>query len=398
MRGERLPSYSLCLMRRPDRTTLAAAEPGDCWPTDEQVLLLRAALQTGAPALDAYRAWRSRVSLNALDPGSVRLFPLLYLNLSPLGVADDLMPRLRRVHDQWAARNRDLVAAVAPALDAWRLAGIDTLVLKGLALSAHAYPSPAGRPMDDVDVLVPVGQALAARDVLVAAGWRPRSPLDEETLTVRHAVGFQRGELEHLDLHWHVTEECGGAEADAGFWGRAMPLTVNDVRTRMLCPADLLLHICVHGLKWSTLPTVRWAADAVVLLRASGAEMDWARLVDQAERLRLVLPVKAGLGYLRRTLDVAVPDEVLAALARVRVSRRLRAEYRVKTERRTARRQVLYHWLQHRRLLGRHSILGATVRFPRYLQKLWGVSSLAALVPYMAVEGARRVWPRRDRP
>ena len=47
------------------------------------------------------------------------------------------------------------------------------MVLKGVALGLRCYASIGHRPMNDVDILVPVARAAEARGVLAALGWRP---------------------------------------------------------------------------------------------------------------------------------------------------------------------------------------------------------------------------------
>ena len=59
---------------------------GDCWPTPDQTLLLRAALLPGEAAREAWVAWRQRASLAELDGGSRRLLPV---RVADRGVRDD---------------------------------------------------------------------------------------------------------------------------------------------------------------------------------------------------------------------------------------------------------------------------------------------------------------------
>ena len=76
-----------------NRCTLAdshdmSSRGGGPWPAPQQRLLLRVALGQGNAALDAWRAWQGQVDPAALDPGSLRLLPRLYRNLTGLGIAD----------------------------------------------------------------------------------------------------------------------------------------------------------------------------------------------------------------------------------------------------------------------------------------------------------------------
>jgi len=74
------------------------ANEGDCWPTREQELLLRAALLQGNDAINAWHEWKSSVDIEQLDQGSYRLLPLLYRSLHIDGVEDPLMNKLKGVY------------------------------------------------------------------------------------------------------------------------------------------------------------------------------------------------------------------------------------------------------------------------------------------------------------
>jgi hypothetical protein len=66
-------------------------------------------------------------------------------------------------HRLWHGERTVVLAEV---LEAFQRASIETIVLKGAALAWMIYPSPALRPMSDVDLLVPRGAARTAQSLL----------------------------------------------------------------------------------------------------------------------------------------------------------------------------------------------------------------------------------------
>ena len=62
--------------------------------------------------------------------------------------------------------HRERTVVLAEVLEAFQRASIDTIVLKGAALAWTIYPSPALRPMSDVDLLVPAAAAPTAQLLL----------------------------------------------------------------------------------------------------------------------------------------------------------------------------------------------------------------------------------------
>ena len=154
---------------------IVSTRAGGCWPSPVQVLLLRAALLDGAAAHAAWAGWKRATSLEAIDPGSYRLLPLVYRNLLRAGVDGPLLATLREVYRDTWYRNQLALRDLAASFRALDAAGIPLMLLKGLALS-HVYYRDLGlRPMDDVDLLVPVEHAPAAAAVLHGLGWRSRA-------------------------------------------------------------------------------------------------------------------------------------------------------------------------------------------------------------------------------
>jgi hypothetical protein len=368
-------------------------------PTEEQALLLRAALLPGNAALDAWRAWKASVDLDRIDHGSRRLLPLLYRNMRDQGVEEPLMEELKGVYRLVWYRNRMLFRSVTELLRALHNAGIETMLLKGAALTLLHYRDYGLRPMTDFDVLVPAEQASATIDLLVARGWSPwRKPPEaftEGRLSVTKGRAFRDAAGRGVDLHWHVLPECCYPGADDDFWDGAVATDVNGVPTRALNPSDQLLHVCVHGARWNPVPPFRWVADAMMIVRSSESDLDWHRLAAQAEERGLVVPLRHALDYLRAALDASVPHAVVRRMHNAPTTRLEHIEYRARA--RPARlegplRALWLHYLSHARL-ARHGGLGrGLLGFLSYLRFRWGVDR-SWQVPFYAVPKAlRRVW------
>src|SRR3990172_6475884 len=109
---------------------------GSMFPTRAQELLLRAALLQGEPARHAWQHWRMQVNLEQeWDAGTYRLLPLVYHNLRALGVDDPLMSKLRGIYRREWYKNQMLFHTIAEVLRLFHAAGIETMILKGSALT-----------------------------------------------------------------------------------------------------------------------------------------------------------------------------------------------------------------------------------------------------------------------
>ena len=348
------------------------------WPGHEHELLLRSALGGAREAVDAWEAWRSRYDLDAIDAGSLRLLPLVYRNLTRAGVDPGSLGRLRGVYRQTWYRNQLMIGHLANVIRALDAAGIETLVLKGVPLALAWYGEAAVRPMADADLLIPSARALEALDVLRAAGWAPRGePLGwPPRFTGSRAFANAHG-LE-MDLHTHVLHDCLEPDADGDFWAAARPIVVGGAATRMLCPADQLLHVIVHGFRRSTVPPVRWVADAITVIRRSGADLDWPRFASQTVRRRFRPVAASALDYLRAGFGVDVPARIPGVIPPAGISIAERLEYWSRVQ--PGRVQLgVEAWCEYRRAAGRESHWSGPLGFVRYVKDRLGVDDVRRL-------------------
>lgn len=356
---------------------------GAYWPGPDQELLLRAALLEAGETAEAWGRLRARLELGALDHASLRLLPLLGANLRRHGLDDGLARRLGHARRAVALQNQMLFDGGRAALRALAEAGLDTLVLKGGALALSRYGDLGLRPMQDLDVLVPTAAVPVALEALRRIGWTSLAPITPGFLRTQHAAPLAGpGPGARCDLHWHVYWECCRPSDDDDLWASSVALDFGGLSTRMLGPADQLLHVLVHGSRRTPSPVLVWVPDAILTMRAGG--IDWDRLLAQAARRRFVLRALTALDYLREALGAPVPASVVSRLRSLPVSPLERLEYAVINRPPGPLGELPSYWcnyLRHRRRRQRPSPLA----FLRYLQDVWRAESLAG-----AARGALR--------
>ncbi len=299
------------------RAALTSTDPelGFLWPAADQLQLLDAALLPGDAARAAYASWRRSVRLEEEFSWTVlRLLPLVHDSLARAGERDPLMGRLKGMSRRTWYETQQLFHRTRPAVAALCDADIPVLLLKGAPLVLSYYGHHALRPMSDVDVAVPVGDVQRAISVLRAADWHPTSDPSPDYLRFRHALQMRHPSGAELDLHWHTMYEgLSGSIPDWG-WTHAEPLEFLGCRVLQPGPTEMLLQLIVHGVRWNRETPIRWIPDALMVLRARGAEIDWTRLVADARRMQVTLRLRLGLEWLTARYAVALPPEVLAQL------------------------------------------------------------------------------------
>ena len=308
---------------------------GGFWPTWQQEFLLKACLLQGKEALNAWNKWKSAIDVDQLDRGSLRLIPMLYRNLQVHGVEDELMSKFKGIYRFNLYKNHILLHKMEKVLANFYDAGIQVMVLKGVALTLLYYRDYGLRPMDDFDVLIHEEDVAKAINILKELHWKPQQRLPKvltvEYLSSTKGGSFNNYEGEGLDLHWHVLLECCYKNADKDFWDGAVQTSAHDFTVYALNPADQLLHTCVHGSMRNTMPTIRWVADASLIIRTSQAEIDWDRLMAQASKRRMILPLEDTMRYLQDFLPLSIPPEALKQLRASPVSKTERMEHAIRT-------------------------------------------------------------------
>jgi Uncharacterised nucleotidyltransferase len=340
-------------------------------PTEQQELLLRAIFFEDE---DAWERWTRTLNLNELDHSTERLIPLLHPKLARFKIAGPLRAKIEEIYGQTRLKNRVMFLDLFRVLASFQQAAIDTMVLKGGALIPQYYRDPGLRPMVDLDVLVRTQHAVRSIDLLKKMGFEPLAEKDvhfsERLVPLIHGYAFYRPSTSRVDLHWHVLPECLRETDDDDFWNDSIPVSIERINLRSLNSADQILHVCVHGSKWA--PSIHWVPDTMVILN-SETKINWNRLVEQANKRRLMLPVRHALTYLRENFRAAVPAEVLEAL--VPPSKREFAEFQYKTENHFQKTLGNLPLLWYSYLRSTNSKKANLFGFTGFLQQFWGLKS-----------------------
>lgn len=207
--------------------------------------------------------------------------------------------------------------AILARLDA---AGIQALVLKGLAWGHSVYPAPHLRESGDIDLLL-ASEADVARAVALIAplGYAPPELLIPgdlarfETTCLRDAA---HGGLE-VDLHWRLSNVPLFAFRFkwAELWETSIALPRLADSARGLALPLAMIHACMHRAKHlaERKERMKWLFDFVQLARAFDGD-DWNQVVRQATARGVASVCAHGLHAAERRFGAFVPADALAAL------------------------------------------------------------------------------------
>lgn len=357
-----------------------------CFPASDDRELLQAAFAPLPQAQQAWQNWRSRHTLEACHYVSHRLLSLIGRRLprESIPVRDQhLLRGLYRYH--WT-RNQLLTRSAVSILSSLQQAGVETLILKGLALAHLVYRDVGVRPMNDFDVLIRPAQRELAVATLERCGWQPSHPLPD--LFAWHGCEFRNAEEQRFDLHWFSTDESRWLGADDDFWQHSRPFPLPGVETRAPDPAHLLLHCLIHGVKVSEADPVVWVTDACAILD-SVPDLNWSLFLESARIRRVVSTVRLGLQYLQERMSRPFPEWVLGELSSTPVCLTDRLYYHTKIRCHTGWTALARPYLDYVRT-ERPRWGGDLVGFLNFLRRRWQLGRIRA-VPRRILQG---IWRR----
>jgi hypothetical protein len=300
------------------------------FPNGAQKLLLKAALFDRNEAFSSWEKWKSTVDFEEdVDHGSYRLLPLVYDKLHKNGYSDVLSGRLKGIYKRSWMENQQIFHHASEIIKNFSEAQIPVIAMKGIPLSFLVYDNPATRPMSDADILVPYQKAGEAVALLKKEGYKPANEaILEHDLLYGRGMGFTDDNGRELDLHWRAMPDSIKSAKKSDFWDQAAPMNVMGANAFRFSYTDELLQTIVHGLRKNPEPPIRWVADAFLLIKYHGEEIEWNRLLKYARRYKVLIQLKEGLNYLVNEFKIGIPADVMDKLNRCNPGYAERVVYR----------------------------------------------------------------------
>lgn len=198
---------------------------------------------------------------------------------------------------------------------------VKPVALKGGAYLLAGLSAGRGRPIGDLDLMVPFDQVDAVERALVQAGWTP-SEVDDYDQTYYRQWMHEVPPLQHpkrqtpVDLHHTILPRTARARPDAQALLDAAVETRGG-RARVLAPADMFLHSAVHLFHGESGHPLRDLLDQRALIaQFSGDPEFWDTLLAHAATHDLRRTLYYALRYAQRVVAVPVPAPAREAVAR----------------------------------------------------------------------------------
>ncbi len=195
-------------------------------------------------------------------------------------------------------------------------AGIDVLVLKGMALAELVYGNLALRPMVDTDILLRKADLPHAIDALAGLGYAIDIDAADPAFVMAYenAITLSRPDTRtwFLELHWTLFDSPFHQErlTDELLWEQPVRFDLGGTAAAALQTELMLLHLCGHLLLHHHGRGLLWWNDIAELLNRDGERLDWQLLIRLAEDAGLIAVLQRVLSELEREWYVSLPDGV----------------------------------------------------------------------------------------
>jgi Uncharacterised nucleotidyltransferase len=285
-------------------------------PTDPHYRFLLDCLRGSASSVPENVAWRWEKFIEAASNES--LLPAVYGLLQRAGllprVPEDIAGFFFAARELNRDRNREILERLGVVAAALNRAGVEPLILKGLAyLLTGVYEDSADRFLVDIDLLVAKHEIPATLEVMRALGYSTEEvdPIDRAT---NHAYAvFSRSDSMTIDLHQAVGLGVSRLVLPAAeMLSRSVLFDFQGTRVRIPRPEDLLAHHILHAqvhefYRDRIWPRYRPMYDLTLLQRRYASTIDWSEIVERFKSRRVYGVLALYLAQVDRTLHFKVP-------------------------------------------------------------------------------------------
>ncbi|NES44168.1 MAG: nucleotidyltransferase family protein [Moorea sp. SIO2C4] len=255
------------------------------------------------------------------------ILPLLYNSLKntcPYLVPQNILKQLRDYFQHLVVHNTFLIQKLLKLLTLLEKHGISAIPFKGPTLAVSVYGNLGLRQFGDLDILVDKHDIPTVKELLLSQGYQLQKDLGWEY----HFVDKKSRVC--IDLHEGIVPDLFCLPLDFEYLRSHLePLSLAGKTVSTISPEQMLLILCVQLGKDCCHWSVRLAqlCDVAELLR-SHPQLDWRRVLAEAEKLGCERMLLLDLCLVRDLLGITLPQIVLNKLQTQPVSQSLAIEVR----------------------------------------------------------------------
>ena len=201
--------------------------------------------------------------------------------------------------------------------------GIPLTLLKGASIAQQLYPQPHWRPMRDIDLMVDPTDQMKFEQILRESGFNQQSTLPAAFFAGHHhSMPFYHPQRRvWVEVHTALFRPYGQFAHIPAFQADALsrervPVAHESASLWRFTNELQLVYTAIHwGTKLQTIGGLVPIVDTLLLLKQTGPEMDWARVLEMCQDRTLARHLSLLLAYLDRHELYDVPSQLWSGLA-----------------------------------------------------------------------------------
>jgi len=207
---------------------------------------------------------------------------------------------------------------------------IEIVLLKGGQLGHTDYPRFSLRPMEDIDLLVKGSDKLRIINLMLEMGFSLYHTGETCDKFFIRGVSKPRREKTHkpifVEVHSNLQvpirlNRSFSVDMDE-FWNGAQVDHVHGFPFLQLRPTYNLIYLCTHFAE-HYFSRLIWAYDIALLIHRHGEEIDWGKLEDLCNGMKIRSPLYYSLSLCRELFQIPMPEKVLKSLSLSRGRRKM---------------------------------------------------------------------------
>ena len=250
------------------------------------------------------------------------VLPLVYKTLKSLfeshsldeTLVQSLLDELKTHYIRIAQRNMLMSAELIQIIKLLNTHTIDALAFKGPTLAQMAYGDITLRQYGDIDILIKDKDKARMLSLLIENGYIPEIALKEETIdTFLNAVNviafYKKSTGIRIEIHWELLSKNYAIHwHEPILWEKEEFIQINRINIPVLPVEQQLLYISAHSAK-HLFERIEWICDIDRSVR-SNPNMDWAYLLDEADKLGIRRMLLLGLSLSQDLFGLILPIEI----------------------------------------------------------------------------------------
>ncbi|MBM3252228.1 MAG: nucleotidyltransferase family protein [Candidatus Omnitrophica bacterium] len=199
--------------------------------------------------------------------------------------------------------------------------GVGCILLKGASLISTVYKDLGVRSFVDIDVLVKKCDLPLVKQSFSELGYVLMMP-DSVGFLEEFGAGellFKKPGMPHFDIHWDLSfyERFRGIIRfdNAKIWQEALTVNFDNTDITVLNPETQILYISAHLALAHSFQGLTGFFDLASLIKFYRTIINWDKLIKDATRIGIKIPVYYALKFTRDFFDIFLPTDLLKQLA-----------------------------------------------------------------------------------